>query len=110
MAAGLNVLFRVDPGVTTQVIVIGCISVVATASAVSGVGNVIRIISEWNIYLSLLLVAFFLFGGPTQWLMSFFFTSIGDYLWNVIPMGFWTAATPGEAAYQGGWTIFYWGW
>ena len=110
MAAGLNVLFGVDPGVTTQVILIACISVVATASAVSGVGNGIRIISEWNIYLSIVLVAFFLFGGPTQWLMGFFITGIGDYLWNVIPMGFWTAATPGNASWQGGWTIFYWGW
>jgi choline/glycine/proline betaine transport protein len=54
--------------------------------------------------------ALFLFGGPTQWLMGFFINSIGDYLWNVIPMGFWTAATPGEAAWQGGGTIFYWGW
>ena len=55
MAAGLNVLFGIDPGVTTQVILIVCISVLATASAVSGVsnGNGIRIISEWNIYLSI---------------------------------------------------------
>jgi choline/glycine/proline betaine transport protein len=110
MAAGLNVLFGVDPGVTTQVILIACISVVATASAVSGVGNGIRILSEWNIYLSIVLVAFFLFGGPTKWLMGFFITSIGDYLWNVIPMGFWTAATAENSAWQGGWTIFYWGW
>jgi choline/glycine/proline betaine transport protein len=96
--------------VTTQVILIACISVVATASAVSGVGNGIRILSEWNIYLSIVLVAFFLFGGPTKWLMGFFITSIGDYLWNVIPMGFWTAATAENSAWQGGWTIFYWGW
>jgi choline/glycine/proline betaine transport protein len=55
MAAELNVLFGIDPGVTTQVILIVCISVLATASAVSGVsnGNGIRIISEWNIYLSI---------------------------------------------------------
>jgi choline/glycine/proline betaine transport protein len=42
--------------------------------------------------------------------MGFFVTSVGDYLWNVIPMGFWTAASPENAAWQGGWTIFYWGW
>jgi len=110
MATGLNVLFGVDPGVTTQVILIIIISLVATASAVSGVGNGIRIISEWNIYLSIVLVAFFLFGGPTKWLMGFFVTSIGDYLWNVVPMGFWTAGEAGDRAWQGGWTIFYWGW
>jgi len=110
MATGLNHLFGIDPGITTQVILIAIISVVATFSAVSGVGNGIRIISEWNIYLSVVLLAFFLFGGPFQWLMGFFVTTIGDYLWNVIPMGFQTFNAKGDAAWQGGWTIFYWGW
>ena len=104
MATGLNVLFGVE------IILIVVISLVATVSAVSGVGNGIRIISEWNIWLSLVLLAFFLFGGPFKWLMGFFVTSLGDYIWNVIPMGFWTAGTEKEIAWQGGWTIFYWGW
>ena len=110
MAAGLNVLFGIDPGLVTQIVLIVVITIVATFSAVSGVGNGIRIISEWNIWLSIVLVAFFLFGGPFQWLMGFFVTSLGDYIWNVIPMGFWTAGEAGDKAWQGGWTIFYWGW
>ena len=110
MATGLNYLFGVDPGTTTQIILIVIISVVATFSAVSGVGNGIRIISEWNIWLSVVLLAYFLFGGPFQWLMGFFVTTVGDYLWNVIPMGFQTFNEPGASAWQGGWTIFYWGW
>ena len=110
MAAGLNVLFGIDSGIVTQIILIVVITIVATFSAVSGVGNGIRIISEWNIWLSIVLVAFFLFGGPFQWLMGFFVTSLGDYIWNVIPMGFWTAGEAGDRAWQGGWTIFYWGW
>ena len=110
MAAGLNHLFGIDPGITTQMVLIAVISVVATLSAVSGVGNGIRIISEWNIYLSVVLLAFFLFGGPFQWLMGFFVSSYGDYLWNVIPMGFSVFNGEGDRAWQGGWTIFYWGW
>jgi choline/glycine/proline betaine transport protein len=110
MATGLNFLMGVDPGITTQIILIVIISIVATASAVSGVGNGIRIISEWNIWLSVVLLAYFLFAGPTGWLMGFFVTTIGDYLWNVIPMGFRTFNAEGDSAWQGGWTIFYWGW
>ncbi len=110
MATGMNVLFGIDPGIATQLVLIAVISVIATFSAVSGVGNGIRIISEWNIWLSVVLLAFFLFFGPFKWLMGFFVTSIGDYIWNVIPMGFWTAGTEKEIAWQGGWTIFYWGW
>jgi choline/glycine/proline betaine transport protein len=110
MATGLNVLFDVDPGVTTQIILIVVISVVATASAVSGVGNGIRIISEWNIWLSIVLLAYFLFGGPAKWLLGFFMTTLGDYLWHFVPMGFQTFNSEGASAWQGGWTIFYWGW
>ena len=110
MAAGLHHLFGIDPGTLTQVILIAVISVVATLSAVSGVGKGICIISEWNIWLSVALLAFFLFGGPTKWLLGFFVTTAGDYLWNVIPMGFQTFNAEGAAAWQGGWTIFYWGW
>ena len=98
MAVGLNYLFGIDAGITTQVILIAVISVIATLSAVSGVGNGIRIISEWNIYLSIVLLAYFLFCGPFQWLMGFFVTSFGDYLWNVIPMGFQTFNSEGASA------------
>jgi choline/glycine/proline betaine transport protein len=110
MATGLNVLFGVDPGVPTQLVLILVISLIATASAVSGVGNGIRIISEWNIWLSIVLLAAFVVIGPFDFLMSLFVTSFGDYLWNVVPMGFWTANQEGTSAWQGGWTIFYWGW
>lgn len=110
MSTGLNHLFGIDPGITTQIVLIAVISIVATLSAVSGVGNGIRIISEWNIYLSIVLLAYFMFAGPFQWLMGFFVTSFGDYLWNVIPMGFQIFNGEGESKWQGGWTIFYWGW
>jgi choline/glycine/proline betaine transport protein len=48
--------------------------------------------------------------GPFEFLMGLFVTSFGDYLWNVVPMGFWTANESGNSAWQGAWTIFYWGW
>lgn len=48
MATGLNVLFGIDPSIATQLILILIISIVATLSAVAGVGNGIRITSEWN--------------------------------------------------------------
>ena len=110
MAAGLNVLFGVSPGVWTQMILIAVISAVATVSAVSGVGRGIRMISEWNIYFSMVLLAFFLCFGPTEWLMGFLVTTLGEYLWNFVPMGFWTAAEADDMSWQGAWTIFYWGW
>ena len=110
MAAGLDVMFGIDPGVVTQIVLIVVIAAVATLSAVSGVGRGIRIISEWNIYISIVLLGFFLFFGPFEWLMGLFVTSVGEYVSNLVPMGFWTAAEGGGAAWQGNWTVFYWGW
>ncbi|MEM8571778.1 MAG: BCCT family transporter [Pseudomonadota bacterium] len=110
MAAGLDRLFGIDPGIGTKLVLIAVVSLIATASAVSGVGKGIRILSEWNIWLSVVLLAAFMIIGPFQWLMAFFVTSIGDYIWNFVPMGFWTATENQEIAWQGGWTIFYWGW
>ena len=110
MAAGLDTLFGVTPDVATYITLIAVISFVATLSAVSGVARGIRIISEWNIYLSVILLAFFLCFGPSLWLLGFLGTTVGDYLSNLVPMGFWIARESGDAAWQGAWTIFYWGW
>ena len=110
MGAGLNALFGIDPGIATQITLIAAISTAATLSAVSGIGRGIRIISEWNIYLTIVLLGFFLFFGPFEWLMGFFATTAGNYLWTAIPMGFWTAGQEDTAIWQSNWTIFYWGW
>ncbi len=110
MGAGLHVLFGLDPGIATQITLIAAISTVATLSAVSGIGRGIRIISEWNVYLTVVLLGFFLFCGPFEWLMGFLATTLGKYLWTAIPMGFWTAGQEDTAAWQSNWTIFYWGW
>ncbi len=110
MAAGLDILFGVVPDLAIQITLIVVISAAATLSAVSGVARGIRIISEWNIYLSIVLLAFFLCFGPIEWLLGFFVTTVGDYLLNLVPMGLWVAAEPPDAAWQGGWTVFYWGW
>ncbi|MCV6590340.1 MAG: BCCT family transporter [Marinobacterium sp.] len=109
MNAGLNYLFDIEISTTTQIILIAVISVVGTLSAVSGVEKGIRLLSVWNIRISLILIGFFLLAGPTVFLLGMFATSVGDYMWNLIPMGFWTDPNP-ESQWQGWWTIFYWGW
>ncbi|WP_264214178.1 BCCT family transporter [Leisingera thetidis] len=110
IATGLNVLFGLEVTLTLKIVLIVIVSVIATASTVSGVARGIRLISEWNIWLSIALLLAFVVLGPGKWLLAFFITSLGDYLWNFIPMGFWTATEAPDVAWQGGWTIFYWGW
>ncbi|WP_343562118.1 BCCT family transporter [Kiloniella sp. b19] len=110
ISTGMNVLFGIEPTLTSKIILITIVTAIATISTVSGVGKGIRMLSEWNIWLSILLLLAFVVIGPLQWLLGFYVTTMGDYLWNVIPMGFWTASNEENVAWQGGWTIFYWGW
>ena len=110
MAAGLDVLAGDPPDITTYIVLIVAISAVATFSAVTGVAKGIRIISEWNVYLSVVLLAFFLFFGPLEWLLGFFAKTVGAYFLHLVPTAIWIADESGEAAWQGSWTIFYWGW
>lgn len=108
---GLNVLFGMEVSTTNQMILIAIISTVATLSVVSGVGRGVRILSEWNLYLSLAILLFFFAFGPTRYLLELMVQGIGEYIRTVIPMSFWTnAQSGGTGTWQLGWTAFYWGW
>ena len=72
-------------------------------------GRGVRILSEINVWASLGLLLLFLLLGSTAFILGMTITGAGDYLWNVIPMGFWIDGEP-ERQWQSWWTIFYWGW
>ncbi|WP_404383653.1 BCCT family transporter [Caenispirillum salinarum] len=111
MNTGLNVLFGWEISTTNQMILIAVISAIATLSVVSGVGKGVRILSEWNLYLSALILLFFFAFGPTRYLLELFVQGIGEYIRTVIPMSFWTnAQSGGTGTWQSAWTAFYWGW
>ena len=107
--AGLENLMGFASNTPNQLILIAAITAMGTASAASGVGRGVRILSEMNVWLSLLLLLAFLFLAPTAFIMGLMITSTGDYLWNVMPMGFWIDSQV-DRDWQSWWTIFYWGW
>ncbi|XKE47121.1 BCCT family transporter [Halomonas organivorans] len=110
MAVGLERLVGLSAGLDTQLTLIAVISAISILSVVSGVQRGIRLISELNIWVSVLVVGAFLLGGPTLWLVQAFGETLVDYAANFIPMGLWFAETPERVEWQQGWTIFYWGW
>ncbi len=113
MNTGLNQLFGMPIGTGYQILLIAIVSAIATVSVVSGVGKGVRILSELNLWLSIAILAFFLFFGPTSYLLNLFVQALGDYLLNIVPLSFWTnagAGPAGTAGWQASWTAFYWGW
>ncbi|MEM1419968.1 MAG: BCCT family transporter [Pseudomonadota bacterium] len=111
-------LLTADGQSTTMAIVValGVIMGASTLSALSGVGNGIRILSNINMVLSFGLLAFFLVFGSTLFALQALGYGILDYVVGLPQQMFevWKAdgTEQGDAlsGWQNGWTVFYWAW
>ncbi|QUS37268.1 BCCT family transporter [Falsirhodobacter algicola] len=98
--------------ILSLVIIVGA----STLSALSGVGKGIKWLSNINTVLSIFVLLFFLVFGSTLFSIAALFTGIADYLAALPSTLFTVWHTDGTetgdalAAWQGGWTIFYWAW
>ena len=107
--AGLSYLFGVPVGISVQVLLIGIITAMATASVVAGLDAGIRRVSELNLVMALILLIFMLVVGPTAALLSSLVQNIGMYAANMVEMTLTLYAyEPNE--WIGNWTLFYWAW
>ena len=107
--AGLNYLIGLPIGVEVQLPLIAAITALATVSVVTGLDRGIRILSEANLIVAILLMAFVLIVGPTGQLLRDFVQNIGLYLDTIVLRTFNIYAyqpTPWIDA----WTLFYWAW
>ncbi|EJF10273.1 BCCT family transporter [Pontibacter sp. BAB1700] len=110
VAAGLNHVFPVIANdITTQIILIAVITGIATVSVVTGVDKGVRILSEWNIRIALLILIAVLVLGPTVFILSSYVQNTGYYLGNFLQLSFWNEAFSTNN-WQGSWTVFYWAW
>ena len=115
---GANWMMGADGNPTLVAMISALVIVMAasTLSALSGVGKGIKWLSNINMSLSLFVLAFFILFGSTIFVFKSIIIGIYDYLLAVIPMSLTVWAEDGTevgdklAAWQGGWTIFYWAW
>ncbi len=107
--AGLSYLFDVPTSIGVQVVLIAAITAIATLSVGLGLDSGIRRISELNMVLAVLLVAFVLVAGPTVFLLQTLVQNTGMYLSNLFAMTFNLYAYE-PTGWIGGWTLFYWAW
>ncbi|WP_196777501.1 BCCT family transporter [Malaciobacter marinus] len=107
--AGLNYIFDIPVGLTTQIILIAIITTMATVSVVLGLDGGIKRLSELNLYLAIALVAFIFLVGPTFFLLGALVENIGNYLTHVVQMTF-NQYIYEDTKWMGWWTFFYWAW
>ncbi|MBT6997376.1 MAG: BCCT family transporter [Prolixibacteraceae bacterium] len=111
--AGLNYLFQIQISTTVQILIILIITIFATLSLVLGLDKGIRVLSEWNMRLGLLLLLFMLIVGPSLFIFKSFVQNIGYYIYEFFELSFWTNSYKGitnQEDWQSSWTIFYWAW
>ncbi|CAM3326110.1 choline BCCT transporter BetT [Xenorhabdus nematophila] len=109
--AGLNHLFGLPINSNVQVILIIAITALATLSVVSGLDRGIRILSELNLGLAVLLLILVVALGPTVLLLKSFVENTGGYLSEIVSKTFnLYAYEPKSSNWLGGWTLLYWGW
>jgi len=107
--AGLNYLFSFEVSQSNQLIIMLAITVFATISVATGLDKGIKILSEINMGLAVVLMLLIFIVGPTVFLLQAYIQNIGGYLSDIVSNTFNLFAYE-KKSWIGGWTIFYWGW
>lgn len=107
--SGFHHLFGLPVSTPVQVGMIAVICALATLSVASGLNKGIRILSELNLGLAVLLMLFVLTLGPTAFLLNTLLQNSGAYLGEIVSKTFNLYAYQ-SSDWIGGWTLLYWGW
>lgn len=114
MWAWIEYVFWVNNNVILQVILIFCITFLATLSLILWLDKWIRMLSEVNMKIAFSLMLFLIILWPTLFLMKWFVQNIGSYLWDFIAMWSWTNTYAlwwlAETKWQSANTVFYRAW
>ncbi len=106
--AGLNYLFGTPTGNVAKVVLITVITAAALISVVRGLDGGVKVLSEVNIVLAGLLLAFIIFVGPTAAIFDTIVSGGIAYVKEVIPLSMPFGRE--DANFSQGWTSFYWAW
>ncbi len=106
--AGFNFLYGWGTGSVAIVALITIITAMALISVVRGLDGGVKVLSEVNMGLALLLLAFILFVGPTGEILSIAVSGGIAYVAELIPLSMPFGRE--DVNFSQGWTSFYWAW
>ena len=105
---GLHSVFGIDNGLTTQLLLIAVITGIAIISVMRGLNRGVKVLSNFNILVALLLLVFVIIAGPTLLAISAIGENLSHYLTYFIPLSDWVSRE--DEAWYKSWTVFYWAW
>lgn len=106
--AGLNFLFGAPLTDTAKVILIMAITAVALISVVAGLDAGVKRLSELNMVLAFVLLAFIFVAGPTLVIATGIFENAVSYVTRIVPLS--NPFGREDQDFLQGWTAFYWAW
>ncbi|MEA5059830.1 MAG: BCCT family transporter [Candidatus Pelethousia sp.] len=106
---GLNYMFGIPQSMLTQLIIVAIITIIYTWTSVSGISKGIKVLSNINMVLAVILLAGSFLVGPMLLDINILTNSLGDYIGNFIRDSF-TINPFGDNSWLSSWTIFYWAW
>ena len=109
ISSGLETFVGIPESIYVQLILIAIITGFATISVLAGLDGGIKRISNLNIYLSFVLLAFVVIVGPTLYILDSFIENVGNYIGSIVHWSFWVESYSGTD-WQVDWTLFYWAW
>jgi BCCT family betaine/carnitine transporter len=108
IAGGLNYLFGTPINNSVKVLIIIAITAIALVSVVAGLDKGVKRLSELNMIMAAVLLAFVIIAGPTLVLGSTLVNSIVDYIYYLPALSNWIDRPDIEFMHD--WTVFYWAW
>lgn len=115
IAEGVHDLTGISVTIGLKTIIMLLCTTIFAISAYSGLNKGIKVLSDINLWLALLLLLFIFSFGPTLFISETTFTSIGLIADHFFHMASWLepfGKLPGftETRFPESWTIFYWAW
>ena len=107
-AAGLEYLFGIPGGVTTKVVLIFAITVIALVSVIAGLEAGVKRLSQVNMVMAVMLMLFVIVVGPTLAIFTGFFSNLAAYFQNLPALS--NPIGREDSNFASGWTAFYWAW
>ena len=106
--AGLEHVYGITSSVTVQVILIIGITLIALVSVLRGLDGGVKVLSEINMVLAILLLLFVLFTAGAVGILTDFGKTLVAYAQEVIPLS--NPFGREDDGFREGWTAFYWAW
>ena len=106
-ASGFHHVFGIDGGLGLQVAIIFVVTLLAVISVMRGIDGGVKIISNINMVIAIVLVAFVALVTFAV-SMGTIPTTIMGYVENIIPLS--NPHGREDEAWMHGWTVFYWAW